>query len=149
MSNPSICDLSGAGFERNRSTIMAIQNGLSQFNVSQRPDASARPVILALVDDQDAVIGGLLGRLAYGWLRIDTLWVAEAYRRRGFGRELLHTAEQLALEHGCHTVHLDTYSFQAFDFYRHLGYEIFGKLENYPEDDVHYYLKKSLRSSHT
>jgi hypothetical protein len=38
--------------------------------------------------------------------------------------------------------HLDTFDWQAKEFYEHLGYEVFGILENCPRGHNRYYMKK-------
>ena len=45
---------------------------------------------------------------------------------------------------GAYLSHLDTFDFQAKDFYLKHGYEIFGTLENCPPNHNRYYLKKAL-----
>jgi hypothetical protein len=39
---------------------------------------------------------------------------------------------------------VDTYSFEAKPFYEKLGYEVYGVLEDYPEEHCKYFLKKRL-----
>ena len=45
------------------------------------------------------------------------------------GKELVHSLEVAAAERGCRQITLDTYSFQAPEFYHKLGYEVFGVIE--------------------
>jgi hypothetical protein len=52
-------------------------------------------------------------------------------------------AEGEALKRGCHSVWLDTFSFQAPGFYQKLGYEIFATLDCPPEHK-HYFMRKRL-----
>jgi 8-oxo-dGTP pyrophosphatase MutT (NUDIX family) len=80
-----------------------------------------------------------------GWLFVDHLWVHGDLRKRGIGRELLRQAEQHAILSGCHSAWLDTFSFQAPQFYQRLGYEVFGALD-YPPDHRRLFLKKRLLS---
>jgi hypothetical protein len=54
-------------------------------------------------------------------------------------------AETEALERGCHGVWLDTFSFQAKDFYCKLGYTIYGTLEDFPMGHQRHFFRKSLR----
>ena len=74
------------------------------------------------------LVAGLAGETYAGWLFVGYLWVSEDLRGQGVGRELIATAENRALERGCHSAWLDTFSFQAPGFYRTLGYEVFGEL---------------------
>lgn len=41
-------------------------------------------------------------------------------------------------------VHLDTFDFQAKDFYLKLGYQVFGVLDNCPQDHSRYFMSKIL-----
>jgi ribosomal protein S18 acetylase RimI-like enzyme len=55
-------------------------------------------------------------------LYIDVLWVKEESRGDGYGSALLEEMEKIAKEKGCKLVHLDTFDFQAKDFYeRHVS----------------------------
>ena len=82
--------------------------------------------------DGDQVLGGILACTGLGWLHVDTLWVAEAWRRAGFGGQLLASAEAEARELGCRGAFLDTFDWQAEPFYREQAYEVFGRLEGCP-----------------
>lgn len=147
MSNVEFHDLSIADFdenqERNGSVIRAINEGLTRYNRSARPDPSALPLVLALERD-GKIMAGALGRSAYGWMRVDVVWVGDELRGRGYGEALMSTIEQIARKRRCRGIHLDTHGFQAPRFYQKLGYEVFGELPDYPEGESHYYLKKDL-----
>ena len=56
----------------------------------------------------------------------------------------LAEVERAAAEAHCTLIHLDTFDFQAKDFYLRHGYEVFGVLEDCPEGHCRYYLKKRL-----
>ncbi|MGN2755623.1 GNAT family N-acetyltransferase [Aliivibrio fischeri] len=62
----------------------------------------------------------------------------------GIGSELLAKAESYAIEHGCHSSFLDTFSFQAKPFYEKHGYNVEMVLKNHPITSERYYLTKSL-----
>ena len=51
--------------------------------------------------------------LAFDWLFVQWLWVAEPYRSQRIGSRLLAGAEAAAREKGCRAAYLDTFSFQA------------------------------------
>jgi ribosomal protein S18 acetylase RimI-like enzyme len=69
------------------------------------------------------------------------VWVAEAYRGDGWGRRLIAAAEQVATARGCVQMLVSSFTFQAPDFYRRLGYAQFARSEGLPVDgraDVHF-----------
>lgn len=96
-------------------------------------------------DYEGNIIAGIISIL-YCWkcLYIDILWVKEKYRQEGYGSILLKEVEKLAKEQGCNLVHLDTFDFQAKNFYMCHGYEIFGVLDNCPSVHKRYYMSKNL-----
>ncbi len=146
--DPEIHDLSVPDFSRNakqnRKVMEAIDRGLTEYNKSVQPDHSASPLVLVINDTTGKAVAGVHGRSAYGWLRIDVVWVGDKFRGTGWGTSLMLRAEEIAVERGCRGIHLDTHGFQAPVFYERLGYEVFGKLANYPEGVDHLYFKKEL-----
>ena len=78
------------------------------------------------------------------YIYIDALWVKEEYRNTKIGSQLLTEIEETAKEYDCHMVHLDTFDFQAKDFYIKQGYDIYGVLDDCPEGHKRYYMKKSI-----
>lgn len=115
--------------------------------VAPRQDQPFLPVRLKITDPEGAVIGGCLGEI-YCWkvMSVDVLWVDPDHRGRGLGTALLGEMEQIAREQNCSLIHLDTFDFQARDFYLRQGYEVFGVLEDCPPGHCRYYLKKKLGS---
>ena len=89
-------------------------------------------------------LGGLLGGIWGGWLTVKHLWVAAPARNCGNGTRLLQAAESYACERGCFAATLETHSFQAPSFYEKQGYEVFGRLEDYPPGHAKLYLRKRL-----
>jgi GNAT superfamily N-acetyltransferase len=102
------------------------------------------PLVLFIRDANNNAMGGLHGHTGLGWLYIDVLWVAEEIREKGFGTQLVEAAEVEAGRRGCHGAYLYTYSFQQPKFYKKLGYEVFGHLNDFPDGHVKYFMKKSL-----
>jgi GNAT superfamily N-acetyltransferase len=93
-------------------------------------------------DDNGRVIGGLIGDIALGWLSIHALWVADAQRGTGLGSEILRVAEAEAVKIGCRAAVLDTFSFQAPDFYEKRGYVRVGVIDNYRGGVQRIFMKK-------
>jgi len=75
---------------------------------------------------------------------IDLLWVKDELRGRGYGSRLLTLAEDEARQCGAKSVYLDTFSFQAPNFYKPHGYQVFGELQNFPAGHQRYFLTKQL-----
>ena len=101
-----------------------------------------QPFRLAL-RKHDTLVGGLLGQFRSHWLHIEILVVAPALRGSGAGRTLIARAEQAAREHGSHGLWLDTFDFQAPDFYEHLGFTRFGTIADFHDGHArHFYQKR-------
>jgi GNAT superfamily N-acetyltransferase len=98
-----------------------------------------------IINDCDEIIAGINSVITY-WniLFISILFVDEKYRGKNLGSLLLRKVEDEAKSLGVTLVHLDTFDFQAKDFYLKHGYEIFGILDDCPKEHKRYYLKKSL-----
>jgi GNAT superfamily N-acetyltransferase len=124
----------------------AIADPLVAFNCSRAGMTAdkPRPLVLLLSDpDSGEVVGGLYGSTWMSYLYVNLLFVPESMRSTGVGRKLMMEAEAEALRRGCHNVVLDTFSFQAPDFYKKLGYSVFGTLD-YPPHHSRFYLTKRL-----
>jgi ribosomal protein S18 acetylase RimI-like enzyme len=90
------------------------------------------------------MLAGLIGNTHGNWLTIKFLWVSEKLRRQSIGSQLLKKAEETAKERGCQYAFLDTFSFQAPEFYKKYGYKEQFKLEEYPLKGKRYYFTKTL-----
>lgn len=95
-------------------------------------------------DDARTIRAGLIGSLYGDWLFTALLWVEAGLRGRGIGTHLLTLAERRAREFGCHWASIDTFSFQAPEFYKRFGYAEFGRLDDYPPGHCRIFLKKAL-----
>ena len=120
-----------------------LPNGLEAFNESRWPGHQPWGPLAVFARDGQRILAGLGGETYSGWLSIRYLWVGEGLRGKGIGRELMSGAERRAIERGCHSAWVDTFSFQAPGFYRKLGYEAFGELD-YPPEHKRFFLKKRL-----
>ena len=117
--------------------VAVILDGLVAFNEATAGPGKIRPLIVVLLkDDQGATVGGLSGRTVYDWALVELIYVPEAMRRAGHGAALMSAAESEARRRGCIGLYLDTYSFQAREFYIRLGYREFGTLP-YPSIQAH------------
>jgi len=124
-----------------------VRNRLIEFNAGQLPDDLKNryeEINLHLKDDEGNVIAGLLSVLCWNWLEVDILWVDSLYRKQGQGSKLLMEAEKIAREKGCTFIKLNTFSFQAPDFYKKHGYREIAVIDDAPRGFKHYYFMKEL-----
>jgi GNAT superfamily N-acetyltransferase len=125
--------------------VAALSSGLEAFNqnIPLARDRTKRPLAVFLRRD-GRVVGGASGDTHYGWLYLDLLWVEESLRGAGWGRQLVERFESEAMTRGAQRAWVDTYGFQAPDFYERLGYREFGRLEDFPPGSARHFLWKSL-----
>lgn len=121
-----------------------IGGGLSEFNEAQAGDDNGKNLCFVIRGTDEEILGGVIGATYWGWLYINLMWVKENLRGHGYGKRLLQKAEAEARQRGAKYAYLDTFSFQAPEFYKKQGYEIFGELPNFPEGHQRYFLKKTL-----
>lgn len=125
--------------------LQAILTPLRAYNASKAGDAGAEKFALLVRDDGDEqVLGGLSGKLLYRWMFIELLAVPEQARGQGVGSRLMAMAEEWAREKNCVGIWLDTFDFQAPEFYRSLGYSEFGHIDDYPPGHRRFYFQKRL-----
>lgn len=120
----------------------AIAAPLVAYNLSKVPTLDIQPLVIALHDEHDHVVGGLWGETALDWLHVDLLAVPESMRGQDVGTALMHRAEAIARERGCVGAWLDTFAFQARGFYEKLGYAVFGEIPDHPVGGARYFLRK-------
>ena len=125
-----------------------IVDELVKYNLSHVPALQEELFIdlsRKLIGENDEIIGGIIARM-YCWncVYIDTLWISDAYRGQNFGKQLLKEVEEQAKAKGAELIHLDTFDFQAKEFYEKQGYTVFGILEDCPKDHARYYLSKKI-----
>jgi GNAT superfamily N-acetyltransferase len=119
-----------------------LDNKLVEFNRQKVPFEQSEDWIVlsyAAKDETGHLMAGINAML-YCWniLYVDILYVEAAHRGKGYGKLLLYRAESEARQLGGYMSHLD----KAKEFYEHLGYEVFGVLENCPRGHNRYYMKK-------
>lgn len=125
-----------------------VDNGIVEYNIAKVPftqDKAFVAINRVIKDSNGNVLAGI-NSILYCWncLYIDVLWVKEEVRSQGYGSILLNLVEKIAKEKGCKLIHLDTFDFQAKDFYLKHGYEVFGVLDDCPSEHKRYYMKKII-----
>ncbi len=122
---------------------MAIQRGLDTYN-GQFGYTPFIELTAFVHNTIGRVAGGIYGELSWNWLYIDLLWVDSALQERGYGRQLVSSIEQEARRRGVEWSFLATTSFQSLAFYYHIGYRLFGVLEDRPPGYNYYYMQRRI-----
>lgn len=128
--------------------LKALDDAITDHNIKVAPElprAEIRRLDFSAKSEKGELLGGIQAyRVNWGILHVELIYVFESYRHHGIASKLLKHVEQIAKQHKCHIAHLDTFDFQAKDFYLKHGYSVFGVLENAPKDHTRYYMKKEL-----
>lgn len=124
--------------------VRVLLEGLHDHNTIHSGGGEAEYLAIFVRDEAQQVVGGLFGWIAYGYLRIDVLWMREDLRGQGFGQQLLAAAEAEGRRRGCQFAILDSFSFQAPDFYKRRGYSEFAVLDQVAGTKSWHFLKKDL-----
>lgn len=121
-----------------------IQSGLHEFN-SKHVSYRMNGQITLGIEENGQLIAGLLAYISvYKILYIDTLFVEEEYRRKGYGKILIEEAEKRAKQMGVNTIRLDTFNWQGKDFYLAMNYEQVGFYRNSEDNYEEYFFLKKL-----
>jgi GNAT superfamily N-acetyltransferase len=123
---------------------IAIFELLKEYNLAHGVSFDAEKFLIELRDPSGAMVGGATGDSRWGWLFVGGFAVNKAYRGQGWGTQLMAKVEQLARDRHCHTIWLDTYSFQARPFYEKLGFSVFATMKDYPPGHQRFMLAKTL-----
>ena len=94
--------------------------------------------------EAEKIIGGVTGTTVWDWLIVDHLWVDAEVRARGLGSALLERAEQWGISVGCLHARLNTFEFEAREFYEAHGYQVENQSDDFPAGHTQYHLTKRL-----
>ncbi|HYH53356.1 MAG TPA: GNAT family N-acetyltransferase [Solirubrobacterales bacterium] len=125
---PLVYDREGAGIDL-------------ETEIAAGPPADLVPpngvLLLALVDGVPAGLGGVR-HLDTEIAEVKSMYVVPTFRGTGLGRRILARLDEIALEHGCRAVRLDTsaYLTPAVALYRSAGYREVPAYNENPKADL-------------
>lgn len=126
--------------------ISRIGEGIDRYVGEMFPGKSVGTITFFVRDEAGEIVGGVSGNYgSFGWLYIDALWVSEHLRDCGYGTKLMEMIEAEGVRNGCGNVYLNTFSFEAPEFYKKLGYTVFAELEDFPPGHSRLFLRKALK----
>ena len=101
------------------------------------------------VREQGEVVAGISGWTWGDCCELQSLWVKPSLRGRGLASRLIAAAESEASARGCtQTVHF-TYAFQAQALYEQTGYELIGRVPDFPSGTDALWYRKHLAAGRT
>jgi GNAT superfamily N-acetyltransferase len=121
-----------------------LSESLTAFNDRDVGASGRKPLAVFVRDEAGAMVAGISGYTAWGWLYVQWLWVDEKLRGQRVAASMLDAAEQEAVSRGCHGALIDTFNPTAEKVYRRQGYEPFGALPDFPIGRSRIFLQKKL-----
>jgi GNAT superfamily N-acetyltransferase len=135
--------------EKARAAALArtVRAGLIRHNRSFAGPIRYQRLVLSVREGR-RIVGGLVGDFSWNSAFVGLLWIDEAARGKGLGTRLMREAERRARQRRCALIHLNTFSFQAPEFYEKLGYRRFGVLKGTPSaDSTRFFYVKRLSAA--
>ena len=121
-----------------------LEQRLYEFNVQATGIADGKLLAAFLRDGEGVVLGGVFGWTWGATCYVRFLFVPAQMRKRGHGRRLMAIVEAEARARGSKQIVLETHDFQAPQFYSKLGFEITGRVCDYPRGHQYLMLVKRL-----
>ena len=128
----------------NEEQVEDIETRLSEYDeqyITYKMDGAVR----IGVEKDGKLIAGLDACItAFKILYVSTVFVDEAYRRKGIGAKLIREMEKRAAALGVNTIRLDTFNWQGKEFYEALGYQPVGHYSNAEDGYSEYFFMKRI-----
>jgi GNAT superfamily N-acetyltransferase len=123
-----------------------VDGGIGEYNDAAEPRLSdVRHLSCFARDASGKAVGGAVGRTWGNNAELQQIWLRESQRKHGLGGKLLQAFEQAALARGCSLVYLETWSFQARDFYEKQGYQVVLDISGFAPELSKFTMTKSLK----
>ena len=121
-----------------------IETQLEAYDNSHIPFKQEGSIRLGILENGELIAGVDACMTAYHILYVSTAFVADGYRRQGYGKTLILELEKRAKLLGADTIRLDTFDWQGKQFYEALGYQIVGSYENKEDGYCEYFFLKRI-----
>lgn len=125
--------------------IQLLNDGLAE-NTRQKRDMLPLDFFAFFIkDEKNQIVGGCAGDNMYGCLYVGQLWIKETLRGQGYGTHLMQETETLAKKHQCHFMAVNTFDWEALDFYKKMGFYVEFERHGFHKDAIFYFLRKDLK----
>jgi ribosomal protein S18 acetylase RimI-like enzyme len=115
-----------------------------EYNASTTGQDDGESFAAVCRDSSGDIEAGVSGYTWCGCCYISYIWVAQAARGRGIGRELLRAVEDHARSKLCQVMLVATHSFQAPRFYVRMGFEQVATVPDHPVGHCSFFYLKRL-----
>lgn len=117
-----------------------IYDGLDSFNHKHLPAITKQAVLITVEnlsdDNWDENLGGLHGEIIGSAYIVKYFWLHQKIRGQGFGSEIISKFSEEARKNSASGIFLETYSFQAPNFYQKLGFKETGRFTNFLQPGI-------------
>jgi len=96
------------------------------------------------VQYNNEIIGASKGKIFDAALYISEFIIKKRFRKKGAGSKLIENIETYAKKNNCTKIWVDTYGYQAPDFYQQNGFVEKGRIENYRGHHPRIFFEKEL-----
>ncbi len=121
-----------------------LANLIRTYNRSNREPSKSEALNIYVEDDHGNLLAGMVAETFGNWLEIEYLYVRDDLRGQGLGSIILEMAEKESKTRGCKYSFVNTFQFQAPNFYKKHGYKEVFVLREYPYTGERYYYTKEL-----
>lgn len=119
-----------------------LRDGIVNFNSEIIKEQATHFSIFA--KNNSHIIGGALIWEHSDALYIDVLWCNEKYRKKGIGTKIISMIDAEALNKGLAKIFVDTFSFQAQEFYQKHGFHCIGSIPGYLLGHERIFMRKDI-----
>ncbi len=133
-------------YEKNPSAadLQVLNDGIMKEHIIKKQMKPLAFFAYFIRNDQGRILGGCAGDNMYGGLFVGQLWVKEELRGKGYGTQLMSLAEELAKKSQCRFMTVNTFEWEALDFYKKRGFYVEFARHGFDKESVFYFLRKDL-----
>jgi ribosomal protein S18 acetylase RimI-like enzyme len=124
--------------------IDAIEDNLYDHNRRAVGHSDGQGLGFVIKDEAGRTVGVAAGYTWAGVSELKQMWVDEAYRGRGYARQLLNAFVTEAASRGVRRIWLASYDFQAPAMYERAGFKRMAEFEGWPEGHTNFIFCKTL-----
>jgi GNAT superfamily N-acetyltransferase len=129
--------------EEDSEILEIIKNGVIEYNSKYLGKREFKPFVI-YAEENSQIIGGIVGEVVGNCLRIDWLFVEEAFRGKKIGTRLFNELDKFAKANNCSIMQAETFDFQAKPFYEKQGFTCVGIIEKWVGGRDCHFMRKEL-----